>query len=240
VLIPGIDALNHARAQPVSWVVTCPPTSSPSISTVDSSQAGISLVTHAATRAGAEIFNNYGAKPNSELLLGYGFTLPANPDDTIVLKIGGLGGSGTSGATAPHEVGRGARGAAAVWGAIVEAVKKAEGNEEEEEVPEWQLVLDCADMLRSMTESLLARLPASGGVVPVSEVPDGLRGDVVQTIGHYVSGQREVLQELIQYANDREMGGVALARSEGVVIQVEGGGEDDDDEDEGGDSTSRD
>ena len=187
-------------------------------------------MTHTATKAGAEIFNNYGAKPNSELLLGYGFTLPANPDDTIVLKIGGLGGS--SGTTARHEVSRDARGATAVWGAIMEAVKKAQGNEEgEDEVPEWQLVLDCADMLRSMTESLLGRLP--GGVVPGSEVPGALRGDVVQMIDHYVSGQREVLQDLIQYANDREMGGVALARGEGVVIEVEGGGEDD--EDEGGD-----
>jgi len=238
VLIPGIDALNHARAQPVSWVVTCPPTvtsSSSSPSIVDASRAGISLVTHNASKAGAEIFNNYGAKPNSELLLGYGFTLPANPDDTIVLKIGGLGGS--SGPTAQqHEVSRGARGATAVWDVIMEAVKKAQGNEggedeeeEGEEVPEWQLVLDCADMLRSMTESLLARLP--GGVVPGSEGPGALRGDVVPMIGHYVSGQREVLQDLLQYANDREMGGVALARRGGVVIQVEGGSEGDEDED---------
>jgi len=110
VLIPGIDALNHARAQPVSWVVTCPRTvtsSSSPPSTVNASQPGISFVTHNASKVGAEIFNNYGAKPNSELLLGYGFTLPANPDDTIVLKIGGLGGS--SGTTAQqHEVARSA------------------------------------------------------------------------------------------------------------------------------------
>ena len=190
-------------------------------------------MTHNATKAGAEIFNNYGAKPNSEFLLGYGFTLPANPDDTIVLKIGGLGGSG--GTTARHEVGRNARGAAAVWGAIMEAVKEAQ-DEEEEEVPEWQLVLDCADMLRSMTESLLARLP--GGVVSGSEVPGASRGDVAQMIGQYVSGQREVLQELMQYANDREMGGVALARGEGVLIQVEGGGEDDGEAEGGGDRYS--
>ena len=231
VLIPGVDALNHARAQPVSWVVTCPPTSSSSPPTVNSPQAGISLVTHTASKVGAEIFNNYGAKPNSELLLGYGFTLSANPDDTIVLKIGGLGGS--SGTTAQHEVSRGGRGATAVWDAIMEAVKKAQGDEEdedEEETPEWQLVLDCADMLRSMTESLLARLP--GGFVSGSEEAGALRGDVVEMIGHYVSGQREVLQDLLQYANDREMGGVELARRGGVVIQVEGGGEDDEDEDD--------
>ncbi len=226
MLIPGVDALNHARAQPISWVLTCPPTSSsPSSSTANASHGtmSISLVAHSASKAGAEIFNNYGAKPNAELLLGYGFTLPANPDDTIVLKIGG--GSGCS-AAAQHEVGRGARGAASVWDAIVDAVKQAQGDEEE--VPEWQVILESADTLRSMTESLLARLP---GGFPVPETPGTLRGDVVEMIGHYVAGQREVLQGLLQYADDREMDGVASARQDGVVIQLDGD-DDDDDEDE--------
>ena len=220
VLIPGIDALNHARAQPVSWVVT---SSSPS-----SSASAISLVTHNASNPGSEIFNNYGAKPNSELLLGYGFTLPANPEDTIMLKIGGTrdnaasAAAGAAAARARYEVGREAHGAAAVWGAIMDAVKGE--NEEEEDgseaAPEWQIILDSADMLRSMTESLLGRLPQAKTVVP-----DGttikLRGDVVEMIGNYVSGQREVLQDLLQYAYDREMGGVAVAQKEGVVIQLE-------------------
>ena len=50
-------------------------------------------MTHNASKAGAEVFNNCGAKLNSEPLLRYGFTLPANLDDPIVLKIGDLGGS---------------------------------------------------------------------------------------------------------------------------------------------------
>ena len=226
VLIPGVDALNHARAQPVSWVVTCPPTSSSPSSTANASHGtmSISLVAHSASKAGAEIFNNYGAKPNAELFLGYGFTLPANPDDTIVLKIGG--GSGCR-AAAQHEVGRGARGAASVWDAIVDAVKQAQGDEEE--VPEWQIILESADTLRSMTESLLARLP---GGFPVPETPGTLRGDVVEMIGHYVAGQREVLQGLLHYADDREMDGVASARQDGVVIRLDGDDGDDDDEDE--------
>lgn len=44
------------------------------------------------------MFNNYGPKPNSELLLGYGFVLPNNPEDTIVLKLGG--------SEKRHEIGR--------------------------------------------------------------------------------------------------------------------------------------
>jgi hypothetical protein len=34
------------------------------------------------------VFNNYGPKSNEELLLGYGFTLPNNPDDVVTLKLG--------------------------------------------------------------------------------------------------------------------------------------------------------
>jgi hypothetical protein len=98
----------------------------------------ISLVTHGASKAGAEIFNNYGAKPNSELLLGYGFTLRANPDDTIVLKVGGRGaGASVSGAAGQqqHEVGRGARGAESVWGTVLDAVKTAARARDEEGDP---------------------------------------------------------------------------------------------------------
>jgi hypothetical protein len=196
-------------------------------------------VTHKASNPGSEILNNYGAKPNSELLLGYGFTLPANPDDTILLKIGGTRDTAAAAAAAVadaartrtrYEVGREAHGAAAVWGAIMDAVMAEEGGSE---APEWQIILDSADMLRSMTESLLARLPSrppeAGGAVPECEagmMSIKLRGDVVSMIDHYVSGQREVLQDLLQYADDRLMGGVAVARREGIVIQLEG---DDDD-----------
>ncbi|KAH9071581.1 SET domain-containing protein [Lactarius deliciosus] len=201
VLIPGVDSLNHARAQPVSWVVSHTPSAA-------ESQGTISLVARTAVDGGAEIFNNYGAKPNSELLLGYGFTLPDNPDDTIVLKIGGGAGDDAT----RHEVGRGARGADSVWGAIVGALKA----QEDGDAPEWQTVLDAADMLRSMTEALLARLPN----VPVS---GALRADIADMICHYVSGQHEVLQDLVEYANKREMDGVAIARREGVVVQLEGG-----------------
>ena len=188
-------------------------------------------MTHNASNPGLEIFNNYGAKPNSELLLGYGFSLPANPDDTILLKIGGT--RDTTAAHARYDVGREARGAAAVWDAIMDAVKAEteNGDHEEEgsEAPEWQTILDSADMLRSMTESLLGRLPSPPQARTVPEYEAGtitLRRDVLEMIGHYVSGQREVLQDLLQYADDREMGGVAVARQEGTIIQLGDGDED--------------
>jgi len=204
VLVPGVDSLNHARAQPVSWVVSHPPFAA-------ESQGTISLVARTAVDGGTEIFNNYGPKPNSELLLGYGFTLPDNPDDTIVLKIGG----GASEDAPRHEVGRGARGADCVWAAIVKVEALNAEEEGEGETPEWQIILGGADMLRSMTEALLARLPC----VPVS---GALRADIADMISHYVSGQHDVLQDLVEYANRRETDGIAMARREGVVIQLEG------------------
>lgn len=38
--------------------------------------------------AGKQIYNNYGAKSNEELLLAYGFVLDPNPDDIVVLRLG--------------------------------------------------------------------------------------------------------------------------------------------------------
>jgi len=65
-------------------------------------------------------------------------------------------------------------------------------------------------------------LPTGSGSVTVPELGSSLRGDVAEMIGHYVSGQREVLQDLLQYANDREMDGVVMARRE---VMIQSGGE---------------
>lgn len=37
------------------------------------------------------MFNNYGIKPNDELLMGYGFVLEDNPDDFLSLRMGAKG-----------------------------------------------------------------------------------------------------------------------------------------------------
>lgn len=48
----------------------------------------VSLVSSSICEAGSQLFNNYGAKPNEELLLGYGFVLNPNPDDIVNLRLG--------------------------------------------------------------------------------------------------------------------------------------------------------
>ncbi|OSX56701.1 hypothetical protein POSPLADRAFT_1159712, partial [Postia placenta MAD-698-R-SB12] len=149
VLLPGVDALNHARGQPVSWAV----------STAPNAPSSISLVLHNAHPAGAELFNNYGPKPNAELILGYGFALPHNPDDTIVLKLGGAPAAQhapQNSAVVGWEVGRDARGAEPVWEAVLAAVCESDTEDEDRTVEDE---LCAADALEEMAQNLYERLP---------------------------------------------------------------------------------
>ncbi|KAH7924334.1 SET domain-containing protein [Leucogyrophana mollusca] len=167
ILLPGVDSLNHARGQPISWLVshegsTCPP------------EPSISLVTRRTTPAGHEIYNNYGPKPNSELILGYGFSLPQNPDDTILLRIGG--------SSNKWEIGRNARGAEGLWAEIVSLVAQDHAE------PTFEDDLDAVGALSDMVETMMNHLPH----VPSDDVEDHLiRPAVKLMLEHYVEGWRE-------------------------------------------------
>lgn len=192
VLLPGIDALNHARAHPVTWAVnkkTSPSLQSPGPSTNDDDLL-ICLVLHQGSENGSELFNNYGPKPNSELILGYGFSLPDNPDDTIVLKIGGFPPSHPN-ANKHWEVGREARGIDLVWKAILEAVTMSDDgegdhdeNDDGDEGYDPRDQLYAAGILKGMADGLLKRLP-SGNIEISQEV---IRPEVVEMFQHYIEG----------------------------------------------------
>ncbi|KAK4685632.1 hypothetical protein P7C73_g4519, partial [Tremellales sp. Uapishka_1] len=82
VLIPGLDLLNHTRAQPILWLSSLVP--GPSGDPIPS----ISLVSTRSQAAKTQLYNNYGPKPNDQLLLAYGFVIDDNPDDTVALRLG--------------------------------------------------------------------------------------------------------------------------------------------------------
>lgn len=132
----------------------------------------ISLVLHNKTLAGEELLNNYGPKPNAELILGYGFSLPNNPDDTILLKIGGLENR--------WEIGRSAQGAEALWDEVLQFMTSSD--EEEREAYEAQL--DAADMLPDMVQTLLRKLPSETGPEDGS-----LRPEVASMLRDYIQGE---------------------------------------------------
>lgn len=217
ILLPGVDSLNHARAHPVSWVVHVPsePDSVPEAST-------ISLVHHQPISAhSVEIFNNYGPKGNPELLLGYGFVMPDNPDDTIVLRVGGGGSGGTEGKR--WEVGREAEGIEGLWQEVLDIVSPPSPAEDasdsdddgETHPPQWSLHLDAAAALQSMVEPSLDRLPATF----MEDVV--LRPDVREMIQIYVKGQREILEGIARFAQEKEEAALNSAAEQGVEVVME-------------------
>lgn len=63
ILQPLLDIANHSPTARYAWSTTHPPTA-------------CTLVPHDPYPPGAQVYNHYGAKTNSELLLAYGFLLP--------------------------------------------------------------------------------------------------------------------------------------------------------------------
>lgn len=109
-LIPGLDTFNHARAHRVTWAVSSnfssvaaakaaeaaeanngsantTPLSSADPSSTLKERTQVSLKLQYAVPAGTQVFNNYGAKGNEELLGTYGFVLPGGLDDSVILRL---------------------------------------------------------------------------------------------------------------------------------------------------------
>lgn len=185
VLLPGVDSLNHARGRPVSWIVDPLPPTDPSKDLEQ--QLGLSLVIHSRTRPGEELLNNYGAKPNSELILGYGFSLEDNPDDTIVLSIGGgpKAPASNPGEKKRWEVGRNGRGVEGVWHHVLDVISSVSQPEQVEDSATTRFgnQLDAAGMLSEMCRSYLGRLPKTSDVL-TSET----RPEVLTMFSHYIEG----------------------------------------------------
>ncbi|PIA16866.1 SET domain-containing protein, partial [Coemansia reversa NRRL 1564] len=74
VLLPLLDMMNHRPQARITWLV-------------DSDSGSISFVAGSDVTAGSEVANNYGAKSNEELLLGYGFCASSNPLNCYHIKL---------------------------------------------------------------------------------------------------------------------------------------------------------
>lgn len=72
VLLPLLDLLNHKPGAKVEW---------------QARYSFIGLQILEPYGAGQELFNNYGPRDNEGLLLAYGFTIPENPFDHLVISI---------------------------------------------------------------------------------------------------------------------------------------------------------
>ncbi|KND01240.1 uncharacterized protein SPPG_04331 [Spizellomyces punctatus DAOM BR117] len=72
-LYPILDMLNHRRGERIEWQIA--------------DKTSVTFVTLDNIEAGAQIFNNYGAKGNENLLGNYGFVLSPNPEDYVKVAL---------------------------------------------------------------------------------------------------------------------------------------------------------
>ena len=73
IILPFADMMNHKKRSPVSW---------------NQHPDGVAITVHTNVAKGEEIFNNYGGKPNEELLMHYGFAEENNPEDCVTITLG--------------------------------------------------------------------------------------------------------------------------------------------------------
>ncbi|KAG1735121.1 uncharacterized protein EDB91DRAFT_569942 [Suillus paluster] len=193
ILLPGVDTLNHSRGQPVTWCTSYPKGNTEERDDV----TAISITSHTTTQPGEEIFNNYGPKANDELILGYGFSLPQNPDDKIALQLGG----------SPNkwEIGRHASRAEGLWNEVRQLVPAT---------PEKYFDdLDATSELLEIVQKKYDGLP---------EVPDekdaAIRPAVRLMLEHYLEGQRDILLSLKLYCGQKQEAIIEAARQEGIEV----------------------
>ncbi|KAG8918521.1 hypothetical protein FRC01_001817, partial [Tulasnella sp. 417] len=208
------------------------------ISQSASGELAVSIVVGSEIKSESEVLNNYGPKPNSELILGYGFALPINPDDTIILQ---LGGSPTK-----WEIARNSRPVTpdALNGIFQEAFNRLliawkvdmreelgpdwdENHEDEEfEVDMAYMRKDAALMLlEASTSRLEGLLEAKERLDTLSAEPSptsSVRAGVLQMLCYYVEGEVAISREVIEYLK---------ARLESAKAELHDLGVDDADED---------
>ncbi|KAF8333926.1 uncharacterized protein EI90DRAFT_2915493 [Cantharellus anzutake] len=207
VLLPVLDCLNHTRGLPVTWQVT----------NINRSPLHIALLLRSTTPARSEVFNNYGPKPNSELLLGYGFVIKSNPEDTIVLKLGG--------SEKRHEISRDID-HSVQGGPISELWKEVEtmvlfSGEDDASVTSleggWEVTLEVCEALEDMLSRKMEALPDAEAISKITE--PSIRQDVRDMIVEYVQGQRDILKCLWDYVEERKREAIELARASGLEVQ---------------------
>ncbi|WWC58388.1 uncharacterized protein I303_100928 [Kwoniella dejecticola CBS 10117] len=229
VLLPGLDLFNHSRGQPILWL------SSQTSTSTGHTTPSISLVSTQITEKGVQLYNNYGPKSNEELLLGYGFVIPDNPDDVVTLRLGTaqlpppiiakleakkLDSSRVFELRRDGEVDKSLLEMMRIMLNEHDCHNHDEIDEEDEhalhqhEEQELQLKLDVLGMLGGMLDDKLDKLQSS-----VSEVAEEgkIRGEIKRMCEIYKQGQIDILNATMDKLSER------IERIEGLLDEGMGG-----------------
>jgi hypothetical protein len=179
ILVPLLDSLNHSRATPVSWSVNRSPNRIPeTVLKQVGREPSLSLVSHLPIKKGEEVFNNYGPKSNDELLIGYGFVIKNNPEDTMLLKL--------PGDERRFRIGRNATGEVTnVWNEIGRRLQESFASDGDDlDIVMAELELEVAQVLPEMLHGLKNKLPR----LDSQQTTDTVKNDIKKMIQEYVKG----------------------------------------------------
>lgn len=199
-----------SRGVPILWL-------SSKVKTSAGDVPAISFILPNAIASGSEVFNNYGAKSNESLLLGYGFVIPDNPDDTVVLRLGGAPPEaaealkakgldatkrflvGTDGVI-PQELLQVMRILIGSEDADIDMEEDDDDDEHaqhEKEVDSLNAELSVLEMLREMLDDKVEKI--------IEPLPKGMeaRDNVEEMIETYRQGQVDILYSAIEHVDER-------------------------------------
>ncbi|CAE6421435.1 unnamed protein product [Rhizoctonia solani] len=112
------------------------------------------------------------------------------------------------------EIGRDAKNAEHLWELVL--AKVSELGHGEESISDWEIELEAAETIMSLTEQRMERLPDIGKAGEVDA-----RKPVLEMIEYYLEGQRAILATLIQWAQAKRIGARDKALAEGVQLVLD-------------------
>ena len=103
-----------------------------------------------------------------------------------------------------------------MWEAVLSAVRAQNNDDGDDDGEQGDTIEDelyAADMLAEMAQGLHDRLPP----FPPGNASE-IRPEVLQMLEHYLEGQRDILQSLVAFAQEKERRALQRAKEKGLDI----------------------
>ena len=177
ILLPFFDLLNHGKGTEIEW---------------RGDGTSVAFAAGAAILPNSEIFNNYGAKSNDELLLAHGFALENNEHDRVALKmtVSAEDGRRTLG---PFYLRRGGDFPRALWRALSDPTGDP-ASSDSDSAPE--IDAESAEVLLATLERKLA--PFTASKTADADAARGVAPPYQRSVAFYRIGQREILEDAVE------------------------------------------
>ena len=175
ILLPFFDLLNHGKGTEIEW---------------RGDGTSVAFAAGAAIAPNSEIFNNYGSKPNDELLMAHGFALENNEHDRVALKMTVASGDGRR-TLGPFYLRRGGDFPRALWRALADPTGDP-ASSDSDSPPE--IDAEAVEVLLATLERKIAPFKRS----EIADAKAALGAGRSASVAFYRIGQREILEDAVE------------------------------------------